>query len=194
MSVVFLFIEVIFKRLQFLVSAADAPQPPSPKETCPIADELDEACPNGEEANPGAFVSYGAVYEDYQREEQKRKYSKEHYCCAQESDDESHVTACATEKASIKPDACKEQSDEEKQQAKERSNRKDSWQKMHELQTAGVTLHQIDSGNAAVVNLLEELLEVCASLVPNPGIWKESAACSALVDAQAQVDVFTETH
>ena len=65
---------------------------------------------------------------------------------------------------------------------------------MHELQTARMPLHQIDSGNAAVVNLLEELLEVCASLVPYPSIWEESAACSALVDAQAQVDVFAETH
>ena len=73
MSVVFLFIEVIFKRLQFLVSAADAPQPPSPKEACPVSDELDETCPNGEEAYPGALVSYGTVDEDYQREEQERE-------------------------------------------------------------------------------------------------------------------------
>ena len=65
---------------------------------------------------------------------------------------------------------------------------------MHELQTAGVTLHQIDAGNAAVVHLLEELLEVCASLVPNPSIREKAAVRSTLVDAQAQVDVFAETH
>ena len=59
--------------LQFLVPAKDAAQPPGTQETCAVADELDEACPNGERTYLRALVADGAVYEDNQREEQEGK-------------------------------------------------------------------------------------------------------------------------
>lgn len=65
---------------------------------------------------------------------------------------------------------------------------------MNELQTARMPLHEIDAGNAAVVNLLEELLEICTTLVPNPCIGEKATTGATLVDAQAQVDVLAETH
>ena len=65
-------IEVLLECLEFLVSASDATQPPSSQEACAVADELDEACPYGEEAYLHAPVSDSAVDEDNQREEQKR--------------------------------------------------------------------------------------------------------------------------
>ena len=65
---------------------------------------------------------------------------------------------------------------------------------MHKLQASRVSLHQVDAGNARVVNLLEELLEVGSALVPNPCFGEETATGSALVDAQAQVDIFAESH
>lgn len=55
-------------------------------------------------------------------------------------------------------------------------------------------LHKIDAGNAAVVDLLEELLEICAALVPNPCVGEKATTCTALVDAQAQVDILAKTH
>ena len=65
---------------------------------------------------------------------------------------------------------------------------------MHQLQAARMPLHQVDAGNTAVVNLLEKLLEVRATLVPNPCLGEETAVGSALVDADAQVDVLSEAH
>ena len=65
---------------------------------------------------------------------------------------------------------------------------------MHKFQTARMPFHQVDAGNARVVNLLEELLEVGSALVPNPCFWEETTTRSTLVDAQAQVDIFAESH
>ena len=65
---------------------------------------------------------------------------------------------------------------------------------MYKLQAARMPLHQVDAGDAAVVNLLEELLEIRPALVPNPCIGEKAATCSALIDADAQVDVLAEAH
>ena len=74
--------------MQFLVSAADASQPPGAEEACAVADELDEACPDGEEAYLDALVSDGTVYEDNQREEQERREEQQHPDAAE--DDANH--------------------------------------------------------------------------------------------------------
>ena len=65
---------------------------------------------------------------------------------------------------------------------------------MHELQTARMPLHQIDAGNAAVMNLLEELLEVSPTLVPYPCLREQTASCAALVNTNAEIYILAEAH
>ena len=65
---------------------------------------------------------------------------------------------------------------------------------MNQLQGAGMALHQIDAGNAAVMNLFEELLEVSPTLVPYPCLREQTASCAALVDAYAEIYILAESH
>ena len=46
-------------------------------------------------------------------------------------------------------------------------------QQVHQLKCARVALFQVDAGNAAVVDLTEELAEVGAPLMPHPGIGEK---------------------
>ena len=57
-----------------------------------------------------------------------------------------------------------------------------------------MALHEVDAGNAAVMDLLEELFEVRSAFVPYPCLREKAATCSALIDAQAQVNVLAEAH
>jgi len=83
---------------------------------------------------------------------------------------------------------------EGKQQAGKGYHGEEHRQQMHEFEAARMPLHQIDAGNTAVVNLLEEFFEVRTPLVPDPCFREKAAACAALVDAQAQVDVLAKSH
>ena len=65
---------------------------------------------------------------------------------------------------------------------------------MHKLQTAWMTLHQVDTRNTAVVDLLEELLHISPALMPDPCLGEEAAACPALIYTYAEVNVLAESH
>ena len=182
--------------MQFLVPATHAAQPPGTDEACAVADELDEACPDRERTYLYTLVPNRTVYEDNQREEQKRKEEKNQSEAT--SDDAEHRAVDASvwrrPKQSDEAEQSKQQGEEGKEQASEGAKRKEHRQEVHELQAAWVSLHEVDTGNTRVVNLLEELAEVCPTLVPNPGFGEETAACAALVDAQAQVNILAEAH
>ena len=65
---------------------------------------------------------------------------------------------------------------------------------MNQLQGAGMALHQVNAGNAAVMNLLEELLEVSPTLVPYPCLREQTASCAALVNTNAEIYILAEAH
>ena len=65
---------------------------------------------------------------------------------------------------------------------------------MDEFQGARMAFGQVDAGDAAVVDLTEELPEVRAALVPHPGIGEESGLVACLYDAVGEVDVLTKAH
>ena len=75
-----------------------------------------------------------------------------------------------------------------------RSQREQGGQEMDQLQRFGVLLVEVDAGDARIVYLLEELLQVRAPLVVHPRIGEEAAAVSALEDADTEVDVLAEAH
>ena len=55
-------------------------------------------------------------------------------------------------------------------------------------------LGQVDAGNTAIMNLLVELLQVGSALVPYPSLGEEAAGGSALVDADAEVNILAKAH
>ena len=65
---------------------------------------------------------------------------------------------------------------------------------MDELHGAGMTLLEVDAGDAAVVDLTEELAEVRATLVPHPGLRDEGRLVASLHDTVAEVNIFAEAH
>ena len=67
-------------------------------------------------------------------------------------------------------------------------------QQVHQLERSGVELHQIDTGNARVVHLTEELPEVGAPLMPYPCLGEEARRAAGFHDAIRKVDVFAEAH
>ena len=83
-------VEVVLECLQLFVPAANAAQPPCTQEACTVADELDEACPDGKDAYLHALVAYGTVDEDECREEQQGQEEYQHSADAE--NDEKHRT------------------------------------------------------------------------------------------------------
>ena len=65
---------------------------------------------------------------------------------------------------------------------------------MDELQGARVALHEVDAGDAAVVDLTEELTEVGTALVPHPGIGEELGLVAGLDDTVGEIDILAEAH
>ena len=65
---------------------------------------------------------------------------------------------------------------------------------MDEFQGAGMTLRQVDTGDATIVDLTEELTEVRAPLVPYPCLWEESGFVACLHDAVGEVDILAKAH
>ena len=65
---------------------------------------------------------------------------------------------------------------------------------MDELQGARMALLEVDAGNAAVVNLTEELTEVGTTLVPHPRLRDEGRLIACLDDAIGEVDILAKAH
>jgi hypothetical protein len=57
-----------------------------------------------------------------------------------------------------------------------------------------VTFLKVDAGNAAVIDLSEELAEVRAALVPHPGLWDEHWPIACLHYTIGEVDVLAKSH
>lgn len=65
---------------------------------------------------------------------------------------------------------------------------------MHRFQGFGIFFVEVDAGDAGVVHLLEEFLQVRPPLMIHPCSGKEPACVPALEDADTEVDVLSETH
>ena len=65
---------------------------------------------------------------------------------------------------------------------------------MHDFQGVGMFLVEVDAGNAGIVHLLEEFLQVRPSFVIYPCSGKQPAPVSAFEDADAEIYVFSKTH
>ena len=57
-----------------------------------------------------------------------------------------------------------------------------------------MALLQIDAGDAAIIDLAEELAEVGATLVPHPCFWDKGRFIACLDDAIGEVDILAKTH
>ena len=80
------------------------------------------------------------------------------------------------------------------QQTADDTQSEDGGQQVDEFQCAGMALFEVDAGDAAVVDLTEELAEVRATLVPHPRLREEPWLIASLGDAVAEVDVLAEAH
>lgn len=65
---------------------------------------------------------------------------------------------------------------------------------MYQFQRTRVALLKIDAGNAAVIDLTEELLKVRAPLMPDPCLGKETGLVACLYDAVGEVDILAKAH
>ena len=65
---------------------------------------------------------------------------------------------------------------------------------MHELQTFGIFLIEVDTGYPAVVDLPPKLAEVGAALVPHPCLWYQTAFIACLEYADGEVYVLAKPH
>ena len=63
---------------------------------------------------------------------------------------------------------------------------------MYQLHRAGMAFLQIDAGDAAIVDLAEELAEVGATLVPHPCFWDKGRFIACLDDAIGEVDILAK--
>ncbi len=65
---------------------------------------------------------------------------------------------------------------------------------MHQFQRVRVFLIKINTGNAGVMHLLEELLQISAAFVIHPGIRKKPASIAVLKDTDTKVNILAKTH
>ena len=65
---------------------------------------------------------------------------------------------------------------------------------MYQLERAGMTLFEVDAGDAAVIDLTEELAEIGAALVPYPSIGDELGIITGFHYTVGEIDVLAEAH
>ena len=65
---------------------------------------------------------------------------------------------------------------------------------MHQFQRVRVFLIKINTGNAGVMHLLEELLQISTAFVIHPGIRKKPASIAVLKDTDTKVNILSKTH
>ena len=65
---------------------------------------------------------------------------------------------------------------------------------MGRLQRIGMTQRDVDPCDTAIVDLLEELPQICASLVIHPCVGNQTYLVSMLDHADAELNVLAEPH
>ena len=150
--------------------AQHAAAPPGPHEARAVARELHVGGGDGAESHTRAAFGAGGVEADDEGEEREGQEQGPPVGAAQQGG---------------------RGSEHEQQGA---AHGEDGGQEVDQLQRAGVSLREVDAGDARVVNLLEELAQVGAPLVPHPGFGEEPARVAALEDACGEVDVLAEPH
>ena len=65
---------------------------------------------------------------------------------------------------------------------------------MYQLHGAWMALFEIDTGDAAVIHLTEELAEISTALMPNPGIRNETWHVASFYYAIREVDILAKAH
>ena len=70
----------------------------------------------------------------------------------------------------------------------------DHRQQVDKLHRTRMALLEIDTGDAAIIDLTEEFLEVRTPFVPHPGLWEELWLIACLDNAIGEVDVLAKAH
>ena len=141
-----------------LVLSLDTAFPPGLKETEAIAHQLDEGGGNTFQADDETMVFNAGINED--------KKAVEHDGCPRK---QGHPIPCVPVSGVVVHHGAAESGDEDQQDDTHGEHHR---QQMDELHGARMTLLQVDAGDAAVVDLPEELAEVSSTLVPYPCFGK----------------------